>query len=140
MFQNCCDDGTSTILLAYIHLWTWRIFHENPSKRFQKMVTNSTVFRGSAIFSAKIQKFSKLRPNILNILSNFIFWFDASKCHIQTKNTFPKNDNLNHNLSVRIYTEKLCTNFSKDSCRKISTLSRKDLCSILVSFRYSQIQ
>ena len=31
-------------------------------------------------------------------------------------------------ISGRIYAEKMCTNFSKDSCRKISTFSRKDLC------------
>ena len=41
-------------------------------------------------------------------------------------------------ISGRIYAEKMCTNFSKDSCRKISTFSRKDLCLILITVLFEE--
>ena len=116
MFQNCRDDGTSTIPAVRMHLWTWRIFDENLSKRLQNRMKDSTAYKkrhteaifciccqdleDRPFFRLKIQTFRNFdRPSILNIPSNFIFWYGTSKGHIQTKSVFPINDNLNHNLS-----------------------------------------
>ena len=87
-------------------------------------------FRGSAIFSTENKKKSKLRPNILNIPSNFIFWFDTTKGHIQTKSAFPKNENLNHNLcrqfcDINPYSNLWASNPIENCTQKVENFSEK---------------
>ena len=131
------------------------MFVENPSKGSQNTMTNNTADKKrytGAIFcicchdfedwpffrlkSKFFRNFVLVTPSILNIPTNFIFWYGTSKGHIQTKIAFPKNDNLNHNLfSDKVLLTEIIDLWVKRDVNSVSCfLGGKELIALLLRF------